>query len=402
MGEIASLKTLTFMCVCPPAWPGRNCEGKNWARGKTAKISGPNDTVTEASNTVDGNRDDVMRRGNKIDHQCVTTTPDVTSPWWKVELETTIEVMQVFMVTRVESRNTDLLHCDIYVGPHNGTYTKYYDHSRDKITGTYTKYINHSRDKNTTNKFSGLEHYAWFYVWCFPVSIGSAVEIKYTYEHTLFESSFYAILSLCEVEVYGRIRPCASNDSHCEYIPPCISNPCDNGGSCMENGTSYTCIQRIVSDPCASNPCDNGGTCNLNDTSYACLCPAAWTGINCEQKRGEEEMSTTTKLLIGGGVVAVGAGSAAAMAACCSSISCGDVVTKCFGVVAMKTLRQRLAENAAASLDYEEEEEDEDEVEEDEEYSMWDEVCRSFSTLVYGEENVSDAVNASASEQQCA
>ena len=67
-----------------------------WARGKTAKISGPNDTVTEASNTVDGNRDDVMMRGNKIDHQCVTTTPDVTPPWWKVELETTIEVTQVF------------------------------------------------------------------------------------------------------------------------------------------------------------------------------------------------------------------------------------------------------------------------------------------------------------------
>ena len=275
------------------------------------------------------------------------------------------------MVTRVESRNTDLLHCDIYVGPHNGMYTKYYDNSRDTITGTYTKYIDHSRDTNTTNKFSGLEHYAWFYVWCFPVSIGSAVKIKYTYNHTLFESSFYAILSLCEVEVYGRVRPCASNASHGEYIPPCMSNPCDNGGSCMEN-----------------------------DTSYTCLCPAAWTGINCEQKKEEKKLSTTTKLLIGGGVVAVGAGSAVAAAACCSSISCSDVVTKCLGVVALKTIRQRMAENAAASLDYDEE--DEDEEEEDEEYSMWDEVYRSFTSLVYGEENVSDAVNASASEQQCA
>ena len=59
-----------------------------------------------------------------------------------------------------------------------------------------------------------------------------------------------------------------------------------------------------------------------------------------------------------------------------------------------------MAENAAASLDYDEE--DEDEEEEDEEYSMWDEVCPSFTSLVYGEEIVSDAVNASASEQQCA
>ena len=61
-------------------------------------------------------------------------------------------------------------------------------------------------------------------------------------------------------------------------------------------------------------------------------------------------------------------------------------------------LSQRMAENANA-LDYDEEEEDE---EEDEEYSIWDDVCRSLSTLVYGEEEVGDAVKASASDQQCA
>ena len=102
-GNCEPKDTYFYMCVCPPAWPGRNCEEGNWARGKTAKISGPNDTVTEASNTVDGNRDDVMRRGIKIDNRCVTTTPNVTSPWWMVELETTIEVTQVLMVTRVEN-----------------------------------------------------------------------------------------------------------------------------------------------------------------------------------------------------------------------------------------------------------------------------------------------------------
>ena len=93
------------------------------------------------------------------------------------------------MVTRVESRNTDLLHGDIYVGLHNGTYTKYYDHSRDKNTGTNTKYTDPSRGTNTTNTFSGVEYYAWLYVWCLPISIGNVVKIKYNYKHTLFESS---------------------------------------------------------------------------------------------------------------------------------------------------------------------------------------------------------------------
>jgi len=409
-GSCRPKDTYYHRCVCPPTWSGLNCEGKNWARRRTATISASNGRVIGASNTVDGDRDDVMWRGISRD-RCVTTTRDVTSPWWKVKLETVIEVIQVYMVTRVESRTTDLLHCDIYVGPHNGTYTKYFDHSRDK---------------NTTNTFTGVEQYSWFYVWCLPVSIGNTVKIKYTFKHTKFESSFYAILSLCEVEVYGRLLPCGSNPcnnggscrriedtvsvrsyecscpvnwngSNCEDSVPCMSNPCDNGDTCTENGTSYTCIQRNVPDPCASNPCENGGTCKLNDTSYTCACPAAWTGTNCERKKEEKKLSTLTKVLIGGGVVAAGVGTAVAFAACCSSVSCGDVVSKCAGVIAMKTMRQRLAENAAASLGDEEEKEKEEE--EEEEYSIWDEVCRSVSSLVYGEEEVGDAVKASASDQ---
>ena len=180
-----------------------------------------------------------MERRSGIGKLYVTTSLDVSSPWWKVELETTIEVTQVFMMTRGETRTTDLLHCDIYVGSPNGTYTKYYDHSRD------------------TNSSSGAESYAWFYVWCLPVSIGSTVMIKYTYKHTLFESSFYAILSLCEVEVYGRIPLCACN------------------------------------------PCNNGGTCNSNDTSYVCSCPATWTGINCERKEEVKGMPIFVQSICG-------------------------------------------------------------------------------------------------------
>ena len=42
----------------------------------------------------------------------------------------------------------------------------------------------------------------------------------------------------------------------------------------------------------------------------------------------------------------------------------------------------------ANALDYDEEEEDK------EEYSIWNDLCRSLSALVYGEEEVGDAVKA--------
>ena len=60
------------------------------------------------------------------------------------------------MVTRGESCTTDLLHCYICVGSHNGTYTTYYHHSRDKNIGTYTKYIDPSRDTNTMNTLNTI------------------------------------------------------------------------------------------------------------------------------------------------------------------------------------------------------------------------------------------------------
>lgn len=34
-------------------------------------------------------------------------------------------------------------------------------------------------------------------------------------------------------------------------------------------------------DECLSNPCQNGGTCIDNSGSHSCICLAGWTGQNC-------------------------------------------------------------------------------------------------------------------------
>ncbi|XP_075226740.1 neurogenic locus protein delta [Lycorma delicatula] len=68
--------------------------------------------------------------------------------------------------------------------------------------------------------------------------------------------------------------------------------PCRHGGTCFNTGQgSYTCscppgytgtdCEREIDD-CAHQPCLNGGTCKDNGTSYICECPKNWHGTHCE------------------------------------------------------------------------------------------------------------------------
>ncbi|XP_060556685.1 neurocan core protein-like isoform X2 [Ruditapes philippinarum] len=73
----------------------------------------------------------------------------------------------------------------------------------------------------------------------------------------------------------------------------CSPNQCQNGATCVDGVTSYTCsceagyngtLCEIDIDECNPNPCQTGATCTDGVDSYTCTCVAGYTGTNCETK----------------------------------------------------------------------------------------------------------------------
>ena len=79
-------------------------------------------------------------------------------------------------------------------------------------------------------------------------------------------------------------------------INKCASDPCSNGGTCIDGLHSFTCLcpawysgstcsERI--DPCSSpSTCANNGTCHtdldVKPYGHACQCSSGFTGSMCE------------------------------------------------------------------------------------------------------------------------
>lgn len=73
-------------------------------------------------------------------------------------------------------------------------------------------------------------------------------------------------------------------------IDECASNPCLNGGVCIDGASSFTCkcapgfsgpTCSVNDDDCAPNPCKNGGVCTDGIDAFSCKCAAGFSGPTC-------------------------------------------------------------------------------------------------------------------------
>ncbi|KAK6195701.1 hypothetical protein SNE40_001073 [Patella caerulea] len=76
-------------------------------------------------------------------------------------------------------------------------------------------------------------------------------------------------------------------------INACNSDPCQNSGTCTQDGDSFTCncadgftgeTCETPVNACNSNPCLNSGTCTQDGNGFTCNCADGFTGDTCESE----------------------------------------------------------------------------------------------------------------------
>ena len=60
----------------------------------------------------------------------------------------------------------------------------------------------------------------------------------------------------------------------------------------------YCCDVVTGVDPCLTNACENGGTCTRRGRSYSCACPVGYTGRNCETSKQERHLNISHTLFL--------------------------------------------------------------------------------------------------------
>ncbi|KAI6654836.1 Neurogenic locus notch-like protein 1-like [Oopsacas minuta] len=98
-------------------------------------------------------------------------------------------------------------------------------------------------------------------------------------------------------EGYSCVCPAGVNfkDNYCGDIDECSSEPCQNGGDCIEgvecgftcectSGYTGTLCETEIIDACDSNPCANGSECIPENNEFRCVCPPGITGLICDEK----------------------------------------------------------------------------------------------------------------------
>ncbi|KAB7506967.1 Protein jagged-2, partial [Armadillidium nasatum] len=84
-------------------------------------------------------------------------------------------------------------------------------------------------------------------------------------------------------------------------INECESNPCQNGGTCVDQIDGFLCVCdlgwegqlcNIEINECFSSPCKNNGTCKDGLLDFKCECLLDWKGRTCSSKTSHCEKNT--------------------------------------------------------------------------------------------------------------
>ncbi|RDD42220.1 Mucin-like protein, partial [Trichoplax sp. H2] len=137
------------------------------------------------------------------------------------------------------------------------------------------------------------------------------LQVPYYISLNMFSLSLYYCIALVD---YCISKPCANNGTcinnsngynctcmtewtgfNCSdvLIDHCISKPCANSGICINDSNGYNCTCMTgwtglncseAVNYCGSNPCNINGSCISNNNGYNCTCMSGWTGINCSNE----------------------------------------------------------------------------------------------------------------------
>jgi len=105
----------------------------------------------------------------------------------------------------------------------------------------------------------------------------------------------FLIICFFLVQVYSNCTPSCKNGGTCALQNGIWGCKCTSnwiGNACQSTSLFYSFpeililnfffFQKIARNPCASNPCENGGTCIVNGDSFTCQCGGDFTGPRCQ------------------------------------------------------------------------------------------------------------------------
>ncbi|XP_071165100.1 uncharacterized protein [Mytilus edulis] len=120
---------------------------------------------------------------------------------------------------------------------------------------------------------------------CYLETVKSVCDHReYTYMYNYVMQSYAPVKYTLHCDLLSDTVPTGSH---------CLSYPCLNGGSCIQNPEGYECLCpnkvfgsrcELGVDGCPGYPCYNGGSCFADESGQRCECPQDFPGLHCEGK----------------------------------------------------------------------------------------------------------------------